>query len=158
MATKKVLIPRAKKRSATVAKNHTLLAEEASSVLDVGHYGRKLTPEILDSVLVRVAAGDTVKHVRDTIGVGAGLVYQRADDIEFGRGLAMMQNIGRHMRVDMMTEIAMNSDMSVAERQLITDIIWKVAKARTRDAYGERPLLNADKVTMVLDGTDMGRL
>lgn len=143
---------KSKEQLSKTARHVETLSKMASENLTPALFNRRLTEELAEAVLVRVAAGDTVRSVCKTLGIASGTVYSKAfNDPEFHRQLKAAREIGTHTLVDSIIEIADDESRSTERAKLVVDAIKWVAARLNRNDYGEKPLIHADNLSITLD-------
>lgn len=162
---KKVGRPRRKamadKQKAAIVKAVTLGDEKAIARAVENHqhtpavFNRGVTDEHCEVVLVRVAAGATLRQVCEEMKISAALVRQRAyDNPAFGQRLREARRASADSQFEEMLEIARDPTLSVAERRLIVEVLEKMAKAHNRGLYGDKVQVDTRQVTINLTPDD----
>lgn len=99
---------------------------------------RTLTEDHKEIVLFRLAAGDTVAHVAQQMGISPGLIYMaRHLDEEFAKRYALARKAGADALVDRIREIAHDDTLSDARAKLESDNLKWIAARTSRQEYGE---------------------
>lgn len=113
---------------------------------------RTVTDEHMEMVLARVAAGETVKAICETMGISAALVRQRAYDMPdlWGQRLHEARRMAADQSFDEMIRVAQDTSIEVPRARLIIDVLDKMAKVHNRAVYGDKVQIDQRKVVINL--------
>lgn len=115
-----------------------LVSEIAKAQLTPAIHNRKVTDAHLEAILIRVAAGDTVRNVCTELEISSGAVYQRAiDNPGYARRLEEARTLGAYALFDSMMDVAWDADEPVERSKLKVSVLDRLARTYNRN-LGDR--------------------
>ena len=114
---------------------------------------RELTTEDKEIVVNRLYGGESVSMICRDLEVQPGLIYQACYlDDEYAQRIATARTIGQHALVDQLWEIPFRTDMSSADKHLLSDNIKWAASRIAKSS--QSPLGNYNERTEVHERTE----
>ena len=111
---------------------------------------RKLTVEHKDIVLFRLAAGDTVKHVCDQLGISAGCVYMaRHLDEQFKKDFELARRAGSQALVNRLREVSRDATLSDTAKKIESDNLKWIAARTDRGDWAETVNVNTSATVTI---------
>ena len=122
-------------------------------------FNRNVTDEHMETVIARVAAGETVKAVCLDLGISAALVRQRAYDMPavWGERLHEARRMNADQSFDEMIRVAQDPNIEVPRARLIVDVLEKIAKVNNRAVYGDKVQVDQRQVVINYDPEKHGK-
>lgn len=152
------MLPEAERKRQALQSVKTLNADTVSTVVAAFNQtpapsNRNVTDEHMETVLARVAAGQTVKAVCTELQISAALVRQRAYDHPeiWGVRLREARALGADQAFDEMLEVARDTSLETARARLIADVLEKHAKVHNRATYGDKVQVDQRQIVINYD-------
>ncbi|MFZ4165273.1 hypothetical protein [Brevundimonas sp. NPDC058933] len=116
-------------------------------------HNRNVTDAHMETVLARVAAGETVKGVCADLGISAALVRQRVYDAPevYGERLHQARRLNADQSFEEMIEVARDPSLEVGRARLIVEVLEKMAKVNNRATYGDKVQVDQRQIVINYD-------
>ena len=116
-------------------------------------HNRTVTPEHMEVVLARIAAGETLKGVCTDLGISAALVRQRVYDESaiYGERMHQARRLNADQSFEEMIEVARDPNLEVPRARLIVEVLEKMAKVNNRATYGDKVQVDQRQIVINYD-------
>lgn len=120
-------------------------------------YNQKITDAHLEAVLTRLAGGESLRSICESLGISAALVRKRAydDPHDFGEAMSAANRIAADQSFDQQLVVAYDMTIPAPDKKIIIDVLDRRAKAHNRAAYGDKIAVGIrSEVNIILNDDD----